>query len=124
MTKNKIPELFIEKILWIQNQIQFNHWVETSGWRHKVLGDFYSDINKLLDELVESIGGIFDKESLYIGIEMYKVESELSNDKLLNDIIVIIETFRKYFTNLNGVIKILDDILTIIHTTSYKLSMT
>jgi len=124
MIVNKVPKDFLGKVFWIQNQIQFNHWIESnSGWQHEVLGDYYKEISANLDTLVESIAGTFGRQSLMINDEMYRIIDDMDNLSLANEINSIILSFRKSFESENGIINVIDEMLELNNSTIYKLGL-
>ena len=128
MPKNK-PSDFIEKLFYIQNQIQLKHWEETSGWRHKQLGKFYQEIGNLIDELVESTAGIYKDEVLVISNSMYTINNNIEISELLSDILIIFFDLKKHFIETNpdlnaGLINIIDNTISVINRTANMLDKT
>lgn len=83
MTKN-----FLERIFWIETQLQLKHWQEKSGFHHEQLGSFYSEITEEFDKLVECYLGDTTKK-VVISESLFKLE----NDKDINTIIMEIRKF-------------------------------
>lgn len=104
---------FIEKIFWIQNQIQANHWAQpVSGFKHEVLGKFYSSMNSFCDQLVETYGGLYGKEAIRIGESLYIVKDNLDNLTMFTDILNILTSFREEFKDQPALVNVIDDMLT------------
>lgn len=125
MIVNKVPNSFIEKIFWIQNQTQFNHWNESySGWQHQVMGEYYSSLNSFLDILVEGVVANFGNDAISVdSLEMFIVQGDMDNLTVLNEINKLMNEFRKSFESESGIVKVLDDILELNNSTIYKLRL-
>lgn len=53
-------EEFVARLFKTRNAAQLAHWNETSGFRHKVLGEFYDELISKVDALVEARAALFD----------------------------------------------------------------
>lgn len=120
---------YFEKLFWIQNQIKFCHWKETSGWRHKVLGKFYAEMDDKIDTLVESIAGIFgDSVFEEMSDGMYKVNKDMELEELIKDVHAIFFELRNFYSNksevldsLSGIVNLIEEIIQIVSHTNYML---
>lgn len=117
------PKEIIEKIFWIESQLQLLHWREPkSGFKHEVLGKYYSSMQSFLDLFVETYGGIFGKEAIALGDSLYAVKNNEVIDVVIDDILTIITEFRAVFETQPALVNILDDILTETYKNKYLLS--
>lgn len=110
----------VSLLLFSQTQVHIFHLQTKSYSEHKALQGYYEDIDDLVDTLVESYQGEFGIIENY---KSYKVESYQDNeqviayfDMLLNEVKEGRETIES--THLQN---ILDEIITLITKTMYKL---
>jgi len=113
----------LEKIFWIETQMQLAHWQEEYGFRHEQLGKFYEEIQDLFDLLIESYSGFLGKK-IKVSESLFKLQNDIDiNDALLVEIRKFIETLKKskdfehYFLQ-----NVLDDIATLTERYSYLLN--
>ncbi len=115
---------FIEKIFWMQSQLQLAHWQEPqSGFKHEVLGKYYKSLNKELDTLVECYSGIFSRSAIQIGDTLFIVKNNETPEGLITEILDIINSFRVAFEKHPALVNIIDDILTLTYQNKYLLEL-
>lgn len=114
----------IEKIFWVQSQLQLLHWREPkSGFRHQIIGNFYKELTETLDSLIEVIAGTFSREHIILGETLYKVSNDTDIKIVVDDIINILYDFRKIYAEYPAIINVLDDSLTISYKYKYLLEL-
>jgi len=107
----------LERIFWIQSQIKLAHWQEKSGYRHLVLDQYYKDISKEFDRLVETIqGGL--TTTLKITDSLFTINNDIDYEKFQIECYKFIDKLRIKFKEQNYITNILDDIDTIINRNS------
>lgn len=108
----------LEKIFFIQSQVQLAHWQETSGYRHQVLGDYYKESSELFDFLVETyIGSIGE---IQIQDSLYKIHNQVDLQMLFIDITNILQEFKMSFNHDQPkieLINIIEDLLSLTYKT-------
>lgn len=113
---------FIEKLFWIQNQLQLSHWREPiSGFRHATLGTYYKTMNEFIDTLVETYGGVVGKDSIALGESLYAVKNDVSITEVINDILTVLTDFRVSFESVPALVNIIDDMMTETYKSKYLL---
>lgn len=88
---------FVERIFWIESQLQLAHWQEQRGFHHKMLGDFYKKIVKGFDKLVEGYLGDRTKQVL-ISDSLYKLDNNVDLQEIINEL-------RKFLDDLHEAIE-------------------
>ena len=68
-------EELVSRMFYVRNHAHLQHWAETSGYKHGVLGDFYDDLIDSVDSFVEAYQGNHGQLSVF-DLEPYKVEDE------------------------------------------------
>ena len=110
---------FVSVLLFSRNQAQVLHWQTNSYAQHKAFEDYYNSIMDLVDSLVESyqstnsIITMFNNDEKYIynkeGVDYFK--------ELLN----YIKNHRKVVSEDSDIQNIIDEIISLIKSTIYKL---
>lgn len=67
---------FLERIFWIETQLQLKHWQETRGFHHEKLDELHKEFQDVIDKLVEC----------YLGDETKTIKVSESLFKLTNDV--------------------------------------
>ena len=110
-------EELVSRMFYVRNHAHLQHWAETSGYKHGVLGDFYDDLIDSVDSFVEAYQG------KYGIIEDYSDDYELPTPALEYMISKAdyIKESRKALPQDSELQNIIDEIVSLIDSTVYKL---
>lgn len=122
------PDLRIEYLLGVRNQIQTLHWQTRSYAEHKALGGFYNDLVESLDDIVEVFQGRHGRINLSGG--MLNIINYSDMDEFYNGIGNYIGIFagtlreiRNNFPEDSDLQNIFDDLIGKAERTVYLLSL-
>lgn len=113
---------FLERIFWIETQLQLAHWQEERGFHHEILGKFYKDIVKAFDKLVESFLGD-DSKLISISDSMYKLDNNVDLVDLIKHIRIFLDDLNENVEfNQRGLGNLVDELYNITERNSYLLN--
>jgi DNA-binding ferritin-like protein len=114
--------LFIGTLLQSRTQAHIYHWQTVgvgSNAKHQALGSYYEDIVDILDKLVESYQGRY---GIYRGYEMPNPIREDDNHvQYFESLCKFVETIRKAIPQDSYIQNQVDEIVTLIESTKFKL---
>jgi hypothetical protein len=112
-------EELISRVFATRNAAHIAHWSETSGFRHEVLGDFYSSIIKKTDKLVEAHMGAY---GLIPDVKMSDAKSENIAKHIAEEAAWIDQNRDKIAGKARAISNLIDDLVDLYLTTHYKLT--
>jgi hypothetical protein len=118
--------MHIEKLLTLQNQLRVHHWQTPSYAEHKALGKAYEALDPLIDSFVEVHMGKYGKDTEQERtIELHGYEKshpmpvlKYFEDYLLNEISEGLDPKKD-----SDLLNIRDEMLSVINTTKYLLTL-
>lgn len=110
----------IEYFLGLLGQIKVFHWATTEYSKHKALDDLHGSMSSLVDKVIESYLGRYNKQP----VKVFKIAMEAHSDmtKLAKFLETERETIRKMLPHFKGATEIctvIDDMLTAFNTCVY-----
>lgn len=113
---------FLERIFWIESQLRLAHWQEQRGFHHEILGEFYKDIIKGFDKLVECYLGDRTK-SVLIADSLYKLDNHVDLQEIINTLRQFLDDLHEAIEfNERGLNNIVDDLYNTTERYSYLLN--
>jgi len=109
-----------ERVFYFQNQLLLKHWQEPNGFKHKIIGDYYKDITKLFDKLIECYISISKEITITETAYIITNQIDLTHTFYL-DLKNFISDCRNEMLE-QSLVNILDDISTIIEHYNYLLN--
>jgi len=119
MAKSSVkPEIFIGQLRFSVEVAQLAHWQTTSGWEHKAMEIYYSELPGHIDTLVESYFGSIGKR-----IPIKVPAAEYINPKAhITQMRNYVDSNRDCFVG-SHFQNIIDEIMTLIDQTAYRLTL-
>lgn len=111
-------EKLISRVFATRDAAHLEHWRETSGYRHEVLGGLYGDLVGAIDKLVEAHMGAFDVIG-DVALEQPKIKSFV--DHLESDLLWISENRLKITSKLPALDNILQELEAVYLSVLFKL---
>jgi hypothetical protein len=113
---------FLERIFWVENQLQLAHWQEQRGFHHETLGKFYKKVVKGFDKLIEAYLGDRTKQIL-ISDSLYKLDNHVDLQEIINTLRVFLDDLHEEVQfNERGLGNLVDDLYNITEQYSYLLN--
>lgn len=113
---------FLERIFWIETQVQLKHWQEKSGFHHEQLGKFYEEIVNGFDKLVEGYLGD-ESKSISISDELFKLDNDLDSKTIIEHTRNFLDDLEESIEfNERGLENLVDDLYNINEKYSYLLN--
>lgn len=116
---NDLPNI-VSALLFSQTQAHIFHLQTKSFSQHKALQDYYEEIDDLLDQFIESYQGEFGIIEDY---KSFEVESYVNDEKVIAYFGMLLNMVKEGRENIESthLQNILDEIITLITQTIYKL---
>ena len=113
---------FLERIFWVESQLQLAHWQETRGFHHEMLGKFYKKIGKGFDKLVECYLGDRTNQ-IVISEALYKLDNNIDLQEIINHLRIFLDDLHEdiQFSE-RGLNNLVDDLYNITEQYSYLLN--
>ena len=111
--------MFAKLILFMLHAVtitHLNHLTETSYARHVALGDFYTELGILVDQLAEALTGITGQKLMFVA-DGFTI---LLSEEIIRLVVTHLETNYQQFPQ--GTKAIVDEILLLCNGTLYKLT--
>lgn len=113
---------FLERIFWIETQLQLAHWQEKRGFHHKILGKFYEEVVEEFDKLVECFLGDATKQ-IMVSDSLYKLDNNVDLQEIIKTIRIFLDDLHEDMEfNQRGLSNIVDDLYNITERHSYLLN--
>ena len=114
---------FMSNLNTAKQQAVFFHNQTTSYSEHKTLNTFYDSIEDLLDGLVESVAGVYGRPVDYTAHEFVNYESKEQLQDYFKVLYEYVEVERKSLYQESFIQNQIDEIVALIASTRYKLTL-
>lgn len=114
---------FLSNLNSCKQQAIFWHNQTNSFSEHKTLNEFYDGILGLLDELVESYAGVYGRPEDYIVHDPVNYENTLQVQKYFEELYVYIQEERKQQPQESWIQNQIDEVVQLVASTRYKLTL-
>ena len=114
---------FMSNLNTAKQQAIFWHNQTTSYAEHKALNCFYDGILDLLDALVESVAGVYGRPVDYVAHEFVNYESKAQLQDYFKKLYEYVQAERANLYQESFIQNQIDEVVALIATTSYKLTL-
>lgn len=114
---------FISTLLFSRNQSHVFHWQTSSYAKHKALNEYYDGIVDLVDSIVETYQGTNPIIGVYSNNFKYKYSdtTDIYIAPYFHELLLFVTKNRTIFENQTDLQNIVDEIISLIKSTIYKL---
>ncbi len=113
----------ITKLIYLQNQFKIFHWQTFSYAQHQAFGHLYDQLSEKVDEFVETYQGIYERLSFSGEMLAFSDLRETNFGMVLSEQAETLKSYDQYFSGHSDLLNIRDEMLAVLHKTSYLLTL-
>lgn len=113
----------ITKLIYLQNQFKIFHWQTFSYAQHEAFGHLYSQLSEKIDEFVETYQGIYERLDFSGETIAFSNLRETNFAMVLSEQATALKSYDEVFAGHTDLLNIRDEMLAVLHKTSYLLTL-